>query len=141
MYRSKVSFGLLIFIFLIFFAPVVFDLVYNELDKVVLVVLVLLLITYAFILHMFFQTLYIIEDGQLKIRMGFFSFKPITINDIKEISKTNSILSSPAASLDRIEIKYGKLGSVIISPKDKLSFAKELVQLNPEIKNNLQKNP
>ena len=140
MCRSKVSYGLLIFIFLIFFTPFIFDLINNELDKVVLAVLVFLLITYAFILHMFFQTLYVIEDGQLKIRMGFFSFKPITIKDIREISKTDTILSSPAASLDRIEIKYGKFGSVIISPKDKLSFAKELVQLNPEIKNNLLKN-
>jgi hypothetical protein len=91
-------------------------------------------------LYFFFKTVYIIEDGQLKIKFGFFSFKPIDISEIKEISKTSNILSSPAPSFDRIEIKYADLGSVIISPKDRLSFSKDLVQLNPEIRNNLIEN-
>jgi hypothetical protein len=83
---------------------------------------------------------YIIENSQLKIKFGFFSFKPIDIMDIKEISKTSNIISSPAPSFDRIEIKYADFGSVIISPKDKISFSKDLVQLNPEIKNHLIEN-
>ncbi len=140
-YPSKVSYGLLIFIFLIFFAPFIFHLIDEGFsDELVSVVLVFFIILYGFILYLFFQTVYIIEDGQLKIKFGFFSFKPIDINDITEISKTNSILSSPAPSFDRIEIKYAALGSVIISPKDKISFSKDLVQLNSEIKNNLIEN-
>jgi len=137
-YPSKVSYGLLIFIFVIFFAPFIFDLINNGLGQLVLIVLVFLLILYGFILHMFFQTVYVIENEQLKIKLGFFSFRSISINEIKEISRTNSILSSPAPSFDRIEIEYGEFGSVIISPKNKLSFSRELVKLNPKIKNKLE---
>ncbi|WP_051007971.1 PH domain-containing protein [Psychroflexus torquis] len=61
----------------------------------------------------------------------------IGINDIKEITKSNTIISSPAASFDRIEIKYGKFQEMIISPKDKFEFAKYLTKLNPKIKNNI----
>ncbi len=88
---------------------------------------------------MFFNTSYTIENGQLKIKLGFLLFRSIDVKDIKEISKTDNILSSPAPSFDRIEIKHGNFKSVIISPKNKLSFAKDLTELNPEIKNRLIK--
>jgi len=136
-YPSKVSFGLLGFIFVILFAPFIFDVINNSLDQLVLIVLVVLLLLYGLILHMFFQTVYTLEDGQLKIKMGLFSFRSININEIRKVSKTSSILSAPAPSFDRIEIKHGDFGSIIISPKDKISFAKDLSELNPVINNNL----
>lgn len=139
-YPSKVSYGLLIFIFLIFFAPFIFDLIDNGLDQGVLVKMVFPIILFGLILYLFFQTKYIIENGKLKIKFGFFSFKPIDIIEIKEISNTKSILSSPAPSFDRIEIKHGDFGSLIISPKDKISFSRDLTELNPDIKNNLIEN-
>ncbi len=139
-YPSKVSYGLLIFIFMIFFAPFIFHIIDEGFDQLVSITLLFLIFLYSLILYFFFKTVYIIEDGQLKIKFGFFSFKPIDISEIKEISKTSNILSSPAPSFDRIEIKYADLGSVIISPKDRLSFSKDLVQLNPEIRNNLIEN-
>ncbi|WP_375578580.1 PH domain-containing protein [Marivirga tractuosa] len=98
-YPSKVSYGLLLFIFV---------LIENGLGQGIFVKMVFPIILYGFIVYLFFNTSYTIENGQLKIKFGFFSFKPIDIKDIKEISKTNSILSSPAPSFDRIEIKYGK---------------------------------
>ncbi|RUA34518.1 MAG: hypothetical protein DSY77_04920 [Bacteroidetes bacterium] len=139
-YPSKVSYGLMIFIFMIFFAPFIFHIIDEGFSELVSVVLVFLIILYGFIVYLFFQTVYIIENSQLKIKFGFFSFKPIDIMDIKEISKTSNIISSPAPSFDRIEIKYADYGSVIISPKDKISFSKDLVQLNSEIKNHLIEN-
>lgn len=139
-YPSKVSYGLMIFIFMIFFAPFIFHIIDEGFSELVSVVLVFLIILYGFIVYLFFQTVYIIENSQLKIKFGFFSFKPIDIMDIKEISKTSNIISSPAPSFDRVEIKYADFGSVIISPKDKTSFSKDLVQLNPEIKNHLIEN-
>ena len=86
---------------------------------------------------MFFKTEYTIEENKLKIKCGFFTYKPIEINEIKEITKSNNIISSPAASFDWIEIKYGKFEEMIISPKDKFEFAKYLTSLNPNIKNNI----
>lgn len=77
------------------------------------------------------------EDNKLKIRCGFFRYKPIEINDIKELTTSTTIISSPAASFDRIEIKYGNIGIIIISPKDTFEFAHYLTHLNPKIKNNI----
>jgi len=72
---------------------------------------------------MFLKTEYTIEDKKLKIKCGFFTYKPIEINEIREITKSSNIISSPAASFDRIEIKYGKFEELIISPKNKFEFA------------------
>lgn len=89
---------------------------------------------------MFLKTEYTIEENKLKIKCGFFTYKPIEINEIKEITKSSNIISSPAASFDRIEIKYGKFEEMIISPKNKFEFAKYLTGLNPNIKNNITEN-
>ena len=86
---------------------------------------------------MFFKTIYTIEENKLKIKCGFFSYKSIEINDMREIAKSTNIISSPAASFDRIEIKYGKFDEVIISPKNKFEFAKDLVKINSKIVNTL----
>lgn len=86
---------------------------------------------------MFLKTEYTIEEKKLKIKCGFFTYKPIEINKIKEITKSSNIISSPAASFDRIEIKYGKFEELIISPKNKFEFAQYLTNLNPKIKNNI----
>lgn len=138
-YPSKVSFGLLVFIFLSFFGQLIFNLINGQFDEKLLKVGIMLLVVFIFILHLFFKTEYIVSNGQLDVKCGFFSYGPISIVEIKEISKTRSIISSPAPSFDRIEIKYGKFDSIIISPKDKFGFAEELVKLNPKIKNNLVK--
>ncbi|WP_414707152.1 PH domain-containing protein [Salegentibacter sp.] len=78
---------------------------------------------FALITHLFLRTGYIIEKNLLKIKYGLFSYKPIDIKRIEEVSKTGSTISSPAPSFDRIEIKYGKSEIIIISPKDKMNFA------------------
>ncbi len=57
----------------------------------------------------------------------------MNIEKIKSITKTNNPISAPAASFDRIEINYGEFNSVIISPKDKIGFIKELIKINPNI--------
>ena len=90
---------------------------------------------YTFILHIFLKTTYIVENKTLKIKCGFLFNKNILIDDIKGIKKTKNLISSPAPSFDRIEIKYGKFDEVIISPKDKVGFAKDLTLINPTIVN------
>jgi hypothetical protein len=101
-----------------------------------------LILIFGLITHMFFKTEYTIEENTIEentinIKCGFFRYKPIAIKDIKEISKSSNIISSPAASFDRIEIKYGKFEELIISPKNKFEFAEHLTKLNPKIKNNI----
>lgn len=127
----------LIFIFLAFFLPFVPEVIKNGLDTVLMGVFVPLVIVFGFIVYMLFKTEYIIEKNQLKIRMRPFSYKSVDINKMKDISKTRSVLSSPAASFDRIKIKYGKYEEVIISPKDKSNFIADLTSINPNIKINI----
>jgi hypothetical protein len=95
---------------------------------------------YAFVLHLFLKTEYRIENNQLQIICGFLYNKKINISDIKSIKKTNNLMSSPAPSFDRIAIAFGKFDEVLISPKDKLAFANDLTQINPDIINNIPEN-
>ena len=136
-YPSKVSYGLLLIVFMVFFSPLILNLIKNGINLSLILISLFLIIIFGLITHMFFKLEYIIEENKLKIKCGFFTYKPIEIKDIKEITKSNSIISSPAASFDRIEIKYGKWEELIISPKDKFTFAKHLTNLNPKIKNNV----
>jgi hypothetical protein len=136
-YASKVSYGLLSVVFIVFFSPVILNLIENGLTMDMLWISLVVVLIFALIVHMFLKTEYTIDEKKLNIKCGFFKYKPIDIKEIKEISKSSSVMSSPAASFDRIEIKYGKFEEMIISPKDKFEFAKYLTILNPNIKNNL----
>jgi hypothetical protein len=133
-YASKRSYALLIFIFLVFFGPLILKVVKGEFYSSQIGILAFLFIAFSLVLHLFIKTNYRIKNRQLIIKSGFYTYPPIQIDEIKEIVKTNSILSAPAPSFDRIEIKYGKYDSIIISPQNKLDFAKDLSILNPSIK-------
>ena len=78
-------------------------------------------------------TRYIKNENQLIVKSMFIVNERIEINKIRKIEKTNSILSSPALSLDRIAVQYNKFDEVYISPKEKQLFVEELLKINPEI--------
>lgn len=139
-YETKISYGLLITISLLFFMPVIFVLFNNGFTEELYVLIGILMSIYALILQTFIRTDYIIENEKLKIKCGFLINIKINISEIKEIRKTSSLISSPATSFDRIGIKYGKYNEVIISPKDKFTFAKDLTMINPTIMNNITEN-
>lgn len=136
-YSSKVSYVLLTFIFLIFFGPLIPNLVGVEFSGNLITSITFLSLTFVFVLYLFFGTTYTIDKEELIIKCGPFSYQPIEITKIKEISKTNNIISSPAPSFDRIEITYGVFDKIIISPKDKMTFVNDLIKINPSIKNNI----
>jgi hypothetical protein len=85
------------------------------------------------IAYLFYDTTYTIKGKELEIRFGFLYKQKIDITTIREIKETNNPLSSPAASLDRLDIRYGRSGSVLISPKDKQKFVQALLDIHPEI--------
>ncbi len=132
-YSSKVSYGLLAILFVVFFAPIVINLSSDGLNTKMGIIAFLVVLLFAFIVHMFFKTEHTIDNKKLKIKSGFFSYKPIDIMEIKQIKKSSNIISAPAASFDRIEIRYGKFDEVIISPKEKYAFAAHLKKINPNI--------
>lgn len=94
---------------------------------------IICIIVSAFVIHLFFSTYYIINDKELSIKSSFLVNKKVDINSIRKISETNNPISSPATSFDRLELVYNKHGSILISPKDKSGFIKDILKVNPEI--------
>lgn len=95
-------------------------------------IVLFLVIAFGF-LPAFFNTYYLIKDDKLKIRSGYFFNTEIQISEIRRIETTRTLLSSPALSLDRLEVHYNKYDTVVISPEDKQEFVKQLQRLNPSI--------
>ncbi|MEI7492231.1 MAG: PH domain-containing protein [Bacteroidota bacterium] len=93
----------------------------------------------GFISYMLFNTIYRISGKTLIIRSGFLSRQTIEIGSITRISESNDIITSPAASLDRLEIIYGKRKRILVSPRDKTGFIKELSLVNPGIEVRMKK--
>jgi glucan phosphoethanolaminetransferase (alkaline phosphatase superfamily) len=127
-FKSKIDLWLVLFLSLVFGGMAVkfaFDGVWG--------VLILILFVIAFIVHMFMTTFYIIIDDKLTIKCGFLINVSIPIVTIKKISETNNIMSSPALSLDRLEILYNKFDTVMISPKEKTKFIEAIQKINPEV--------
>ena len=86
-----------------------------------------------FIVFISKSTRYIIEEDKLIVKCMFIVNDRIEISKIRKIEKTNSILSSPALSLDRIAIKFNKFDEVYISPKERQNFLNDLLEINPNI--------
>ena len=84
------------------------------------------------LLLIFFNIKYSLSDDELFVKNGF-STQSIPLNDITHIIPTNSMLSAPALSLDRIEIRY-EGGSIVISPKDREGFYNAIQQRVPALK-------
>jgi len=94
---------------------------------------IVVLVVGLFILHMFTTTYYTISGETLRIRSGFLINTEVDIESISKITATRNMLSSPALSLDRLEIFYNKYDSVMISPEDKEEFIAQLKGINPRI--------
>lgn len=71
------------------------------------------------------STYYRIETGRLFISCGPVRLW-VQLADITAITPTNNPLSSPALSLDRLRIEYGRGKSVMVSPRDKEAFVQDL---------------
>jgi hypothetical protein len=136
-YYSKVSYTLLIVVFIVFFGPLIPNYIDEGFNSNMFLMTLALIILFGFVLHMFLNTTYKIEKGKLYIKCGFFNYNPVNIGEMKKVSKSSNIISSPAASFDRIEITYGKFDELIISPKYKTKFVEDLQKINPGIINNL----
>lgn len=84
------------------------------------------------LLWIWFTTYYVIERNSLVVRSAFIH-KIIPVYEIKSIRRTFNPLSSPALSLDRLEIQYGNGKMVLISPENREKFLEALKKMNPSI--------
>ncbi|MFZ2236237.1 MAG: PH domain-containing protein [Dokdonella sp.] len=73
-------------------------------------------------------TCYTVSPGEIAIKSGPFSSR-VPIADITAITETSNAMASPALSLDRLRIDYGRGMSVMISPRDKARFTIEVEAL------------
>jgi len=90
------------------------------------------------IVPLWLNTYYFLDENELVVKCGIIRFAKIEYGSIISVSKTRNPISSPAPSLDRLEVQYrtksGKYNnSVIISPKDKQGFIEQLKLRNNSI--------
>jgi len=95
-------------------------------DPLVMTGLVLTMIIVAVLMvWLLTGTYYTVDRGFIRIASGPFRWK-VPIDKITAVEETRSPLSSPALSLDRIRIRYGKWRQIMISPADKAGFLKAI---------------
>lgn len=133
-YPSKVGWELLLPTIIIYGF-----LIANSIDKASLLGFTILIGSLIFLVVLFYSISYEVTDEVLTVISFFFIKKNILIKDVTRIVESNNPISSPAASLDRLEVYYGKYSSVIISPKDKMGFIAHLKRLSPSIQVELKK--
>ncbi len=128
-FKAKISWWLFGPIYLLLAYPI-----YKGIQEEKWLIAIIMAATIALMLNLTLLTRYIVTlKDELFIQVGWFGGSKILISDIVSIEKTRIALASPAPSLDRIQINYGKYSSVIISPSDKLAFIKFLREINPNI--------
>jgi hypothetical protein len=82
----------------------------------------------GFMLWSFYGTGYTLLPDELLIRSGPFRFH-VAIGEITSVVPSRNPLSSPACSLDRLEIRYrGGRSRILISPEDKPAFLEALAE-------------
>jgi len=67
------------------------------------------------------STHYTITDTDLRVRSGPFTWR-VPLAEITSVTPTRNPLSSPALSLDRLRIEYGRGRTLLISPQDREGF-------------------
>ncbi len=119
-YRSKVDAWLLLIIHAVIIASVVPIGYSGDVAKSVIIAAALIV---PITIYMF-NIKYIIRGSSLIVKDGIFTHT-YDINDIRSIKPTHTLLSAPAASLDRLEINFSH-DTLIVSPKHKKDFIRQL---------------
>jgi hypothetical protein len=133
-FRSKIDWWLLVVLIIAAAGSiiVVISMAITQSLVVALLTLPLLLPTVVLPVWLLAATNYTIRAEDLHVRSGPFAWR-IPLHEIRSVSRTRNPLSSPALSLDRLRIEYGKGRSIMISPKDKENFLNELRKRVPAL--------
>lgn len=87
--------------------------------------LLLMIAVTGLLLWLLLGTHYTVERGSIRIVSGPFRWK-VPVDRISSVVRTRNPLSSPALSLDRIAIRYGKRRRIMISPADREGFLRAI---------------
>jgi len=122
-YKSKVDSWLMAIVVGILILPIALSLFFKEGFWITSLICGIAL---AFVVWLYLATCYKISEAGLKIHGGLFKID-IPLADIQSVKNSRNPLSSPAFSLDRLEITYGKdKRRVLISPKRKRQFLSDI---------------
>lgn len=128
--------GIFLALTLLFGAVIAFMMYFDEPFEALLAVGTIFATVIGLFLYINLDTRYTLTaDGLLDVRSGIFYHRRFDIGKIKSISESSNMISAPAPSLDRLELRYGQYDLIVVSPKDKSGFANELVKRNPYIEN------
>ncbi len=96
-------------------------------DKGMLTALALgtLVVAVGLPLWLLLTTSYRVDSHSVQVRSGPFRWN-IPIGEIQSVRESRSVLSSPALSLRRIEITYGRGRRILLSPADREGFLKAI---------------
>lgn len=128
-YKSKIDIWLVVLFYVMMLLPTLVALI--DMFSWIMVALDVLLL--GFVSITLFNTRYIIDGELLYIKCGFLPKEKCFISQIVKIKNTHNIISAPAISLDRIEIRLNNRQQLIISPLDKEEFINHLRAINPNI--------
>lgn len=127
-FKSKIDLSIVIPLSILF-GGILIRSVYDR----IWILFAIMFFTIAFIVHMYLTTFYSIENEKLIIKCGFLINVSVDIQNIKRVSESHNIMSSPALSFNRLEILYNKFDAILISPKDKKRFIEAIQKINPQI--------
>lgn len=126
-FKSKIDRSLLICLILSVFACMLGASVMLKIGGAVNFVIAafILIVGAGFPLWILISTRYAVQNGNLEIMSGPFSWS-IPIHSIKAIQESQSALTSPALSFDRLEVNYDEDKVILVSPADKKRFLQKL---------------
>jgi hypothetical protein len=91
----------------------------------------LLLAAGIFQLHVLYAIDYTFEGADLRVRASLFRWR-VPLAAIDSVEPSRNPLSSPATSLDRLLIHYGKK-RMLVSPEDRAGFMRALAARAPQL--------
>lgn len=100
------------------------------------IMIVVPFLVFGIILWSFKSTYYIVEGSTLIVKSAFMTWR-IDIHHIEDVTPTRNPRSSPALSLDRLELRYrqqGRIRTILVSPGEQRRFLEALRAVSPAIR-------
>lgn len=134
--RKDGLFIILIVVTILLLILTISETINGDLDWVDLFLVAFSLIISFFLLWIFLDTSYVLDENGLRYKSGPIKGK-IKLEEIKEVIKGKTMwagLYKPATAGNGLIIKYNKYDEIYISPKTNELFIAELLELNNKIK-------
>lgn len=128
-YRSKVDTWPILTIAAIYAACIMAAMAYAPWTWAAAVFMPLALLTFLLI----FTIRYTVDGSQLIVQDSIFRKKAYDIGDIVGVAPTHNPVSAPAASMDRIAVRFRDGEELLPSPKNTERFIGHLKMTNPNI--------